>query len=54
MNTTNNSRHEFRFVSEDGLQIACTDGKAVDLGVIQIAHGLGEHIGLYSDLIAVL
>ena len=56
MNATNNSHHEFWFTSEDGLQIACSrwQSRGPARGVIQIAHGLGEHIGRYSDLIAVL
>jgi Lysophospholipase len=56
MTATNNSHHEFRFTSEDGLQIACSrwQSRGPARGVIQIAHGLGEHIGRYSDLIAVL
>jgi alpha-beta hydrolase superfamily lysophospholipase len=56
MNATNNSHHEFQFTSEDGLQIACSrwQSRGPARGVIQIAHGLGEHIGRYSDLIAVL
>jgi alpha-beta hydrolase superfamily lysophospholipase len=56
MNATNNSQYEFRFTSEDGLQIACSrwQSRGPARGVIQIAHGLGEHIGRYSDLIAVL
>ena len=56
MNATNNSHHEFRLTSQDGLQIACSrwQSRGPARGVIQIAHGLGEHIGRYSDLIAVL
>lgn len=56
MNTTRNSHHEFRFTSKDGLQIACSrwQSHGPARGVVQIAHGLGEHSGRYSDLIAVL
>ena len=56
MNTTKNSHHEFRFTSKDGLQIACSrwQSRGPARGVIQIAHGLGEHSGRYSELIAVL
>jgi alpha-beta hydrolase superfamily lysophospholipase len=56
MNATSNSHQEFRFASEDGLQIACSrwQSRGPARGVIQIAHGLGEHIGRYSGLIAVL
>jgi alpha-beta hydrolase superfamily lysophospholipase len=50
MNTMKNSRQEFRFTSEDGLQIASNRwqswGPARD--VFQIAHGLGEHSGSFQ------
>jgi len=51
-----NSQHEFRFTSQDGLQIACSRWQScgLALGVMQIARGLGEHSGRYSELIAVL
>jgi len=42
----------FHFTSTDGLSIACVkweNGRHVR-GVIQIAHGLGEHIGRYAEL----
>src|SRR5438270_12169994 len=42
----------FQFRSEDGLSIGCVkwgNGRHVR-GVIQIAHGLGEHIGRYAEL----
>jgi outer membrane protein TolC len=50
MNATNNTHHEFRFKSEDGLQIAYSrwPSRGPTRGVIQIAHGLGEHIGRYE------
>jgi alpha-beta hydrolase superfamily lysophospholipase len=56
MNTKTNAHHEFRFTSQDGLQIACSrwQSHGPARGIIQIAHGLGEHMGRYSDLIAVL
>ncbi len=56
MNATNNSHHGFWFTSGDGLQIACSrwQSRGPARGVIQIAHGLGEHLGRYSDLIVVL
>jgi alpha-beta hydrolase superfamily lysophospholipase len=56
MNATNNSHYEFRLTSQDGLQIACSrwQSHGPARGVMQIAHGLGEHMGRYSDLIAVL
>jgi alpha-beta hydrolase superfamily lysophospholipase len=42
----------FEFTSDDGLPIACVKwGGAHDVrGVVQIAHGLGEHIGRYAEL----
>ncbi len=51
-----NSPHEFRFTSQDGLQIACSRWQSCGpaQGVMQIARGLGEHSGRYSELIAVL
>ena len=42
----------FEFRGDDGLSIACVkwgDGRHVR-GVVQIAHGLGEHIGRYAEL----
>jgi len=42
----------FQFKSDDGLSIACVkwgNGRHVR-GVVQIAHGLGEHIGRYAEL----
>ena|SRR5215831_1919438 len=45
---------EFQFSSADGLQIKCARWDAVGhrRGVVQIAHGMGEHIGRYTPLIA--
>jgi alpha-beta hydrolase superfamily lysophospholipase len=42
----------FHFKSGDGLAIACVKwGNSRDVrGVVQIAHGLGEHIGRYTEL----
>jgi len=42
----------FQFVSADGLSIACVkwSGQRPARGVVQIAHGLGEHIGRYAEL----
>ena len=42
----------FEFESGDGLAIACIRwGNSRDVrGVVQIAHGLGEHIGRYAEL----
>lgn len=47
---------EFSFTSSDGLRIACTrwDSQGPVRGVIQIAHGMGEHIGRYAETIAAL
>src|SRR5262249_48554953 len=61
--TLQGSRHgatvsstEFRFTSHDGLQIACARWDSIGpvRGVIQIAHGMGEHIGRYVGTIDVL
>ena len=42
----------FQFTSADGLAIACVkwSGHHPARGVVQIAHGLGEHIGRYAEL----
>ena len=42
----------FQFTSTDGLSIACVkwSGHHEPRGVVQIAHGLGEHIGRYAEL----
>jgi alpha-beta hydrolase superfamily lysophospholipase len=42
----------FQFESTDGLSIACVKWIRLQKvrGVIQIAHGLGEHIGRYAEL----
>jgi alpha-beta hydrolase superfamily lysophospholipase len=47
---------EFRLTSSDGLHIACArwDSRGPVRGVVQIAHGMGEHIGRYADTIGVL
>jgi alpha-beta hydrolase superfamily lysophospholipase len=47
---------EFRFASTDGLRISCArwDSRAPVTGVVQIAHGMGEHVGRYVGLIEVL
>lgn len=46
----------FQFVSRDGLRIACGrwDGHGSVRGVVQIAHGMGEHIGRYIGVIEAL
>ena len=48
--------HHFHFTSRDGLQIACWrwDSRGRCRGLVQIAHGMGEHIGRYTSLIEVL
>jgi len=47
---------EFRFISSDGLRVACArwDGHRPVRGVVQIAHGMGEHTGRYLGVIEVL
>jgi alpha-beta hydrolase superfamily lysophospholipase len=42
----------FQFKSDDGLSIACVKWSNAHhvRGVVQIAHGLGEHIGRYAGL----
>src|SRR2546422_673499 len=46
----------FRFTSRDRLRVACArwDGRGPVRGVVQIAHGRGEHIGRYAGTIEVL
>src|ERR1700746_1137913 len=46
----------FHFTSTEGLSIACAkwSGQHEPRGVIQISHGLGEHIGRYAELAKVL
>jgi alpha-beta hydrolase superfamily lysophospholipase len=46
----------FQFTSGDGLTIACVkwSGEHEVRGVVQIAHGLGEHIGRYTALADIL
>jgi len=46
----------FNFISDDGLSIACVKwrGQHKIRGVVQIAHGLGEHIGRYAKLAEIL
>ena len=42
----------FQFTSTDGLSIACVKWSSHHRvrGVVQIAHGLGEHIGRYGEV----
>ena len=51
-----NTPERFQFRSDDGLSIACVkwSGYREPRGVIQIAHGLGEHMGRYVELAKVL
>ena len=44
--------NHFQFTSSDGLPIECVrwNQHAVARGVVQIAHGLGEHVGRYAEL----
>ena len=46
----------FQFTSSDGLSIACAkwSGHHEPRGVVQIAHGLGEHMGRYAELAKLL
>lgn len=50
------SSTQFRFSSADELQIACArwNGHAPVRGVVQIAHGMGEHIQRYGEFIEAL
>src|SRR5262249_40831922 len=47
---------EFHFTSSDGLRIACArwESRGGVRGVIQLAHGMGEHIRRYVDTIEAL
>ena len=47
---------EFHFTSSDGLNIACArwDSCGPARGVVQIAHGMGEHLGRYLETIEFL
>jgi alpha-beta hydrolase superfamily lysophospholipase len=46
----------FNFISDDDLSIECVkwSGRHEIRGVVQIAHGLGEHIGRYAELAEIL
>jgi alpha-beta hydrolase superfamily lysophospholipase len=46
----------FRLTSSDGLCIACArwDSRSPARAVVQIAHGMGEHMGRYAETISVL
>ena len=47
---------EFSFTSSDRLEVACFrwDSRGPTRGVIQIAHGMGEHSGRYAETIQFL
>src|SRR5215468_8281584 len=47
---------DFSFTSSDGMRIACArwDSAGPIRGVIQIAHGMGEHMGRYAETIEAL
>jgi alpha-beta hydrolase superfamily lysophospholipase len=51
-----NTPERFHFTSSDGLSIACEkwSGHQAPRGIVQIAHGLGEHMGRYAELAKVL
>ena len=46
----------FRLTSSDGLRVACArwDSRGPTRAVIQIAHGMGEHMGRYAAMIDLL
>jgi predicted alpha/beta hydrolase len=50
--TRNKAPERFHFKSADGLSVACVRWNCDPpiRGVLQIAHGLGEHIGRYAEL----
>src|SRR5262249_22022474 len=47
---------EFGFTSADGLRIACArwESRGPVRGVVQIAHGMGEHLGRYAGTVTAL
>ena len=49
MNAAEIVPHPFRFTSADGMEIACMrwESSGRPAGIVQIAHGLGEHMGRY-------
>jgi alpha-beta hydrolase superfamily lysophospholipase len=52
--STGRQRHpdRFTYISDDGLAIVCSkwSSRGPVRGIVQIAHGLGEHVGRYSEL----
>jgi alpha-beta hydrolase superfamily lysophospholipase len=53
---TSATSFEFRFTSSDRMRIACArwDSRGRARGVVQIAHGVGEHMGRYAETIEFL
>jgi alpha-beta hydrolase superfamily lysophospholipase len=53
MDSTTMLANQFHFNSSDGVRIICGrwESRGTIRGVVQIAHGLGEHIGRYSCVI---
>ena len=53
---TANMPHRFQFTSTDGLPIVCMrwSDRQPPRGIVQIAHGMGEHMGRYLGLIETL
>ncbi|OKO76024.1 alpha/beta fold hydrolase [Bradyrhizobium sp. AS23.2] len=47
---------QFRLTGDDGLCVACArwDSRGETRGVVQMAHGMGEHLRRYADTIDVL
>ena len=52
MQMTQRPPEPFHFISDDGLSIACVKWRndPRPRGIVQIAHGLGEHVGRYAEL----
>src|SRR5258707_5872927 len=50
------STQRFRLTSSDGLCIACArwDSRGPARAVVQIAHGMGEHMGRYANTVDAL
>jgi len=56
MNTAEMSSWEFSLTGKDGWPIACWRWGDCEFSkaIVQIAHGMGEHVGRYANLISVL
>jgi alpha-beta hydrolase superfamily lysophospholipase len=54
--STSAPTERFRLTSSDGLCISCArwESRGPARAVVQIAHGMGEHMGRYADTVAVL